>query len=449
MSRTLVLNDQGGGVMNVSLDITATLRAQDHGHPPLVYESHGQDCRYKPLKETCETLSAKYGLGGNNVPIVLESNQNHAIAAETETSPTLPASMGMGGGYVPMIVMQRRFSNVMVSETDTAPTLEAGAGEGGNNLPMIVDTLVFDEGQITSPTNGNVPKWGDASHSLSGNAGRTVAIIKANCMDVGFFQTSEEQAGSLLARQYKDPPITFMSEEDGQDEPSSWDGSQIAPTLTVNNAGGGQRMPDKDNFNAVIQSTHCFQNTGQGWWNESDTGATVRTPCGGDSTKANLVTAVDCRNGVEDADVNASLQAASAHNTNSNNVCRSGNVVRRLTPDECASLQGFPRNWCNIGEWVDSKGKLHKDADSPKYKAYGNSIAVGYDNQQSGFWCWLARRICAQYERQITMASLFDGIGGFPLAFSACGAVPVWASEIEEFPIAVTKYHFPEEDGDD
>ena len=123
-------------------------------------------------------------------------------------------------------------------------------------------------------------------------------------------------------------------------------------------------------------------------------------------------------------------------------------IVRRLTPDECASLQGFPRDWCNIGDWVDSKGRLHKDADSPKYKAYGNSIAVGYANGQSGFWCWLARRICAQYERQITMASLFDGIGGFPLAFSAAGALPVWASEIEEFPIAVTKKHFPEpEDG--
>ena len=119
-------------------------------------------------------------------------------------------------------------------------------------------------------------------------------------------------------------------------------------------------------------------------------------------------------------------------------------IVRRLTPDECASLQGFPRDWCNIGDWRDSKGKLHKDADSPKYKAYGNSIAVGYANRQSGFWCQLARRICAQYERQITMGSLFDGIGGFPLAFSAAGAVPVWASEIEEFPIAVTKKHFPE-----
>ena len=114
-------------------------------------------------------------------------------------------------------------------------------------------------------------------------------------------------------------------------------------------------------------------------------------------------------------------------------------AVRRLTPLECTRLQGFPDGWVDIGDWVDSKGKTHKDADSPKYKALGNSIAVPY-------WKVLARRIAAQYDRDITMGSLFDGIGGFPLAFEHCGAKPVWASEIEEFCIAVTKRHFPEED---
>lgn len=63
------------------------------------------------------------------------------------------------GGNVP-IVLQRRFSNIMVQDTEIAPTIEAGGGEGGNNLPMIVQTLVFDESQITSRQNGNHPKWG-------------------------------------------------------------------------------------------------------------------------------------------------------------------------------------------------------------------------------------------------------------------------------------------------
>ena len=192
----------------------------------------------------------------------------------------------------------------------------------------------------------------------------------------------------------------------------------------------------------------CFQNTGQGWWNESEIGATIRTLCGGDSTKANLVAAVDCRNGVEDPELNASLQSSADHNLNSNNVLRQGGIVRRLTPLECERLQGFPDGWTDIGEWTDTKGKVHKPADSPRYKALGNSIAVGYANKRSGFWMWMVKRISAQYERAATLGSLFDGIGGFPLAwetFNGKGSA-VWASEIEEFAIAVTKKHFPEED---
>lgn len=113
-------------------------------------------------------------------------------------------------------------------------------------------------------------------------------------------------------------------------------------------------------------------------------------------------------------------------------------IVRRLIPDECASLQGFPRNWCNIGDWIDSKGKKHKDSDAVKYRAYGNSLALP-------FWGWLAGKIQEQYDRPVEIASLFDGIGGFPLVFTRAGGRAVWASEIEEFPIAVTKLRFPEQ----
>ena len=113
--------------------------------------------------------------------------------------------------------------------------------------------------------------------------------------------------------------------------------------------------------------------------------------------------------------------------------------VRRLTPLECERLQGYPDWWTDIGEWIDSKGKKHKKADSPRYKALGNSIALP-------FWFWLLRRISAQYERPATLGSLFDGIGGFPLCWERCNGkgTAIWASEIEQFPIAVTKKHFPE-----
>lgn len=109
--------------------------------------------------------------------------------------------------------------------------------------------------------------------------------------------------------------------------------------------------------------------------------------------------------------------------------------VRRLTPLECERLQGYPDGWTDIGEWIDTKGKKHKDADSPRYKALGNSIALP-------FWEWMAKRMVEHIDHEPTMASLFDGIGGFPLVFTRAGAEPIWASEIEEFPIAVTKKHF-------
>ena len=116
-------------------------------------------------------------------------------------------------------------------------------------------------------------------------------------------------------------------------------------------------------------------------------------------------------------------------------------IVRRLTPLECERLQGFPDNWTDIGKWTDTKGKKHKPADSPRYKALGNSIA-------NPFWFWLLRRISAQYERPATLGSLFDGIGGFPYCWERCNGkgTAIWASEIEEFPIAVTKIHFPEDE---
>lgn len=159
----------------------------------------------------------------------------------------------------------------------------------------------------------------------------------------------------------------------------NYDGGQITGTLTANNAGGGQRMPDKENFNCVVGTT-----------DEPGEGATY--------------------------------------------------IVRRLTPLECERLQGFPDGWTDIGAWTDTKGKLHKEsADAARYKALGNSIALPS-------WIYVLQRLSLCCNGDYTMASLFDGIGGFPLIWESINGAGscLWASEIEEFPIAVTKYHFPE-----
>ena len=112
-------------------------------------------------------------------------------------------------------------------------------------------------------------------------------------------------------------------------------------------------------------------------------------------------------------------------------------VVRRLTPLECERLQGFPDGWTDIGDYTDSTGKKRKTSDSARYKALGNSIALP-------FWRWMFGRMAAYLPEGATLGSLFDGIGGFPLCWENIhgAGTAIWASEIEEFPIAVTKLRF-------
>lgn len=125
----------------------------------------------------------------------------------------------------------------------------------------------------------------------------------------------------------------------------------------------------------------------------------------------------------------------------STDLCSQYGIVRRLTPMECERLQGFPDGWTDIGAWTDEKGKLHKESsDSARYRALGNSIALPP-------WKWVLKRLCAQYERDASLGSLFDGLGGFPLIWMQLNGwnSVKWASEIEPFCIAVTKRHFGEE----
>lgn len=173
---------------------------------------------------------------------------------------------------------------------------------------------------------------------------------------------------------------------------------------------------------------------------ESDVASTQSARQGKSAT--DLVCSIDCRNFLEVVELNVMLQAkgSGGQSLNLNNVIRKNMVVRRLTPLECERLQGFPDGWTDIGAWTDSKGKLHKESsDSARYKAMGNSIALPP-------WKWVLKRLCANYERDATLGSLFDGVGGFPLIWSQLNGVGSvkWASEIEEFPIAVTKRHCEE-----
>ena len=157
-----------------------------------------------------------------------------------------------------------------------------------------------------------------------------------------------------------------------------------------------------------------------------------------------IVESIDCRNDKSNGDLSGTIQAKenggfSLNYINPVAIKILRRIVRRLTPTECERLQGFPDGWTDIGEWTDSKGKRHKPADSPRYKALGNSIALPQ-------WWWITCKMAQFLPEHATLGSLFDGIGGFPLVWETLHGkgTAVWASEIEEFPIAVTKARFPE-----
>jgi DNA (cytosine-5)-methyltransferase 1 len=62
--------------MDCTEDISGTLRAQEHGHQPLVFENHSLDARYRQLDGVAPTMSASYGTGGNNVPLVAQAESS-------------------------------------------------------------------------------------------------------------------------------------------------------------------------------------------------------------------------------------------------------------------------------------------------------------------------------------------------------------------------------------
>jgi len=84
MPSIICLNDQGGSVMDCTVGITGTLRAQEHGHQPLVYENHGIDARYTGPHTIAPTLSARAGTGGNNLPLVEQRDAAHGSPSEKD-----------------------------------------------------------------------------------------------------------------------------------------------------------------------------------------------------------------------------------------------------------------------------------------------------------------------------------------------------------------------------
>ena len=97
MPSVMYLHDQGGQRMDVCENMTDTLRANEKGHQPLVYENHGVDARIRESSEISPTVTARFGTGGGNTPLVQEPNEVYCIVGNVIDRQ--PENGGNGCGY--------------------------------------------------------------------------------------------------------------------------------------------------------------------------------------------------------------------------------------------------------------------------------------------------------------------------------------------------------------
>lgn len=274
-------------------------------------------------------------------------------------------------------------------------------------------------GLAANGTAGNDRVVGAKSFSLQGNMSGKGALVQTelsatistlqdqtliqpipvlNDQGGSVMDVSYDVTGTLRAQEHGHQPIIFDARRNGD--------GRTCPTITGDHE---NRITD---YTAIAIERKTFNEQSFSCYKESDKCSTLKAKAG------NIGNGSEC------------LIAERAIRW----------IVRRLTPVECERLQGFPDGYTDIGDWVDSKGKKHKYADSPRYKALGNSIALPQ-------WFWLVQRMRPYLKEKPTLGSLFDGLGGFPLVWKrAYGeGTARWASEIESFCVAVTKRRFGEE----
>ena len=354
---------------------------------------------------------------------------------------TLTSRMGTVGGNVPMVMEPTVFSKSKRAQTatdyetwqesDTANTLNTfDQGDVRTNECVIaLDRASYNQGQNAQFDIG-ISESGTAQSLVAKGPG---AVCYSCDEKMGNTYVWEDQANTLAARDYKQPqsvcysldPLSSNSMKSSNPH-SGCHETDVARTIDTTN-------PDPSKNQGGVAVVEQVYTIGNGQVDQTDLHEKAGTLNCMHDQQAVMIAAVDCRNGTED-NTNGALQSMASNNINSNNVVCTRYTVRRLTPLECERLQGYPDGWTDIGEYIDSNGKKKQSSDAARYKALGNSIAIPP-------WKWVMKRLCACYERDATLASLFDGIGGFPYIWEQINGKGscLWASEIEDFPMAVTK----------
>ena len=330
-----------------------------------------------------------------------------------EVSSTLRVKESYGGGQVLMVVDPKvsvlnpwdsQGNQITDERGGVYPTIR-GCGGAGYQQGYLLASIGVD--LYNQSTTGEVSKTLNAIKSDSDHVPCVISSSKASF----FTQTTEDVASVLVATDYKDPPIivddSFSIENHPNDSRMGIDPQGKVQTLSASMGMGGNNTPMAM---VTYRKTAHPQNSEQ-------------------PQNYEITDKADTLNIFDNTEGRTPILNVEDNQMEDNNY-----RVRRLTPTECERLQGFPDGWTDIGEWTDSKGKVRQTTDSARYKALGNSIGLPP-------WKWVLKRISAQYERDATMASLFDGIAGFPFLWEQLNGRGscLWASEIEEFCIAVTE----------
>lgn len=310
----ICLNDQGGGRMEVSEDVSGTLRAQDHGHPPVVMAAG-----------FCTEHSAK----------------SRSIGYEDETSPTLRA------GVVPAAIALEHHpadSRIGIEEGDTIQTLTSRMGTGGGNVPIIMSpdgaaayTLKIRCGKEGGGKGALVQE--EKSATLAANNDQTLFAPSA-------FGISSDSSHAMLSGS----PHAGIYE------------AKTSRTLDLN---GGHPGCSQGGI-AVVEKAYPIEGNGQrpshkgDGWNDSDTMYTLN------ATEQHGVAAPVFHGGKAShlthfSDTPA-LDTLVATDYKEPPVVSHEPyyIVRRLTPTECARLQGFPDWWCR---GLETENPTEKDID--------------------------------------------------------------------------------------
>ena len=294
----LCLNDQGGNVMSCSEDVTGTLRAQEHGHQPLVMAT--QQGGAEIGEGVCPTITASAGMSGNNQPVLFE---NHGIDARYTgpytVAPTMSARMGTGGNNVPLVGSPVAFS-LDSKESNSMKSANPHSGCRETDTARTIDT--------TNP---------DPSKNQGG-----IAILQETiCIAGNTIDRQPQNGGNGLGCQ-PDVAYTLTScDHHAVCEPYQ---KVVGALCRGDEKGCGGQYVDQDK--CIVDGFGIY---GQSQFGNYAEGCTTLRAQGGDNGggSENLV--------------------AAASGT-------SRKLIRRLTPLECERLQGFPDGWTDIPGCSDS-----------------------------------------------------------------------------------------------